>query len=213
MKFLYKYSIPELALLLFLTFLLIYLTGHYVLTIEFYENNGDPLAGIEGQGRNVYETLQKWVYFTSAIYLLVKLGVIALILHSALDLHNEKVPFNSVLKITTLAEFIFLIPAAIKIFSFHYTFVHGNLLDWQRYYVFSALSLFKEPSAAWLYALQSFNLFEIIYWFLIALGISGISELNYDQSLKLVLISYVPGLLIWITAVTFFTLMMFPATG
>ncbi|MFC0513125.1 hypothetical protein ACFFGT_02900 [Mucilaginibacter angelicae] len=213
MKLLYKYGMLSLTLLLLLTFLLIYLTDHYILTAGFYENNGDPLSGIPGQDLSIYQALQKWVYFSSVVYLLMKISVIALIIHTALFMHNEEVSFRSVLKITILAEFIFLIPAAIKILSFHYTFEHGNLLDWHRYYILSALSLFNNAPADWFYALQTFNLFEVAYWFLLALGISKISELNYDESLKLVALSYIPGLLVWIAAVTFFSLILFPATG
>lgn len=202
-----------MTLLLLMSFLLIYVTDHYILTAGFYENNGNLLSGIPEQDISIYQALQKWVYISSAVYLLMKVGVIALIIHTALFLHNEEVSFRSVLKITILAEFIFLIPAAIKIVTFHYTFEHGTLLDWHRYYIFSALSLFNNVPADWFYALQSFNLFEVTYWFLLALGISKISNLNYDQSLKLVVLSYVPGLLIWIAAITFFTLLMFPVTG
>jgi hypothetical protein len=213
MKLLFKHGILSFALLLLLTFLLIYLTDHYILTVEFYKNNGNALSGIPEQDLSIYQALQKWVYVSSAVYLLMKLCVITLIIHTALYLQNEDVSFRSVLKITILAEFVFLIPAAIKIFCFYYTFEHVNLLDWHRYYVFSALSLFSDVPADWFYALQCFNVFEVAYWFLLALGISRISRLNYDQSLRLVVFSYVPGLLIWIAAVTFFTLIMFPATG
>ena len=213
MKFLYRHGKLSLILLLSLSFTLIYITNHCILTLEFYQNNGNALSGIPGQDARVYEALQKWVYLTSAIWLMLRLGVIALILHTALYLHDHQLSFNSIFKITVLAEFLFLIPAAIKVISFNYTFEHGTLLDWHKYYILSALSLFNDVPADWFYALKSFNLFEFGYWFLLALGISKITKLGFDHSLRIVLISYVPGLLIWIAVVTFFTLMMFPATG
>jgi hypothetical protein len=213
MKFFYKYGTLSLAMLLLLTFLLIYLTDHFILTAGFYQLNGDPLYGIPGRDLNIYEALQKWVYISSAAYLLVKLGVIALIIHTGMYLHNFEAPFRNIFKIIVLSEFLFLLPAAIKILSFNYTFPNGTLLDWHRYYVFSALTLFDSAPADWYYALQTFNLFEIAYWFLLGFGIAKISGLKYDHALRIVVTTYVPALVVWIAAVTFFTLMMFPATG
>jgi hypothetical protein len=213
MKSLFKNGTLALVLLLMLTFLLICITAHHVLTVGFYENSGDPLSGIPGQDLSVYETLQKWIYISSAVYLLFKLGVITLILHTALYLNNQDVSIGKIFRVTVLAEFIFLIPATVKIISFPYTFPHGTLLDWHRYYVLSLLSLFENAPADWYYALQTFNVFEIGYWFLLAYGISKISPLNYDRSLRIVVTAYVPALVIWIAAVTFFTLVMFPSTG
>jgi hypothetical protein len=213
MKYLYQHGKLSMALLLAFTFLLIYLTDHYVLTVGFYQSNGDALSGIPEQDSNVYDALQKWVYFSSAAYLLLKLGLITLIIHTALYLQNEDVQFISIFKIVTLAEFIFLIPAALKLLSFNYTFEHATLLDWHRYYVLSALSLFNDVPADWYYALQSLNLFEVAYWFLLALGISRITNLSFDNALKTIVLSYVPALLIWVVSVTFCTLLMFPSTG
>lgn len=213
MKYLYQRSKLSLALLLLFTSILIFLTDRYILTSGFYEMNGDPFPVLSGQGNNAYEAFQKWVYLSSALYLLMKLFTVALILHSALYLSDDNVTFSSVFSIVVLAEYIFLIPAGIKLATFNYTYQHASLLDWHRYHVFSALSLFSDVPADWYYVLQSFNLFEIAYWFLLAYGISVISARNFDSSLRIIVCSYVPALFIWVAAVTFFTLMMFPATG
>ncbi|MFD0764519.1 hypothetical protein ACFQZI_06620 [Mucilaginibacter lutimaris] len=213
MKFLYRHGKLSLALLFTITFLLIYLTNTYVLTTGFYEANGDPLAATPAQGAIIYEALQKWVYLSSAAYLLIKIGVIALILHTALFLQDLEVPFRRIVKIVVLAEFTFLIPAFIKLVSFNYTFQHGNLLDWHKYYILSALSIAGEVPADWYYTLQTLNLFEVTYWFILAYGISKITQKPFDESLRTVVCSYVPGLFLWVVAVTFFTLMMFPTAG
>jgi hypothetical protein len=135
------------------------------------------------------------------------------IIHTALYLNDQQVSTTKIFKVVVLAEFIFLLPAVIKIVTFNYTFPHGNLLDWHRYYILSLLSFFDNVPADWYYALQTANLFEVVYWFLLAFGICKITSLNFDGSLRLVLSSYLPALFIWIAAVTFFTLMMFPSTG
>jgi hypothetical protein len=192
---------------------LIYLTDHYILTINFYENSGDPVAGVPAQESVVYESLQKWIYLASALYLFMKLFFISLVLYTALYLSSHPVPFGKIFNVAVLADFIFLIPAAIKFFWFQYKYPDGTLADWHRVYVLSALSLFDSAPADWYYALQTLNAFEVTYWFLLAYGLHKISSMDYDQSLRLVVCSYVPALFIWVATVTFCTLVMFPNTG
>jgi hypothetical protein len=87
------------------------------------------------------------------------------------------------------------------------------LLDWHRFYVLSAITVFGSAPADWFYALQTLNMFEIGYWFLLAYGISRITEMNFDRSLRIVVFSYVPALFLWLAVVTFCCLMLFPGTS
>jgi len=185
------------AILVLLTFVLIYITNRYILTVGFYSNSDDPLSGIPGQDVIIYENLQRWIYISSALYLLLKLSAISLVLYIALYLADQQVNYAEIFNIA----------------SFHYIFPQGTLQDWRQYYILSALSLFKNAPADWSYALQTFNVFEIAYWFLLAFLIHRRSNLNYDQSLRIVICSYLPALLIWVASVTFCTLMLFPANG
>lgn len=213
MKSLLKSNIIGLGALLGLSFALISITNHYILTINFYNNSGDLFSGIPDQENAVYESLQKWVYIATAGYLIVKLFLIAMVLYTALYLSDHEVPFSQVLNITILSEFIFIIPAVLKIIWFHQDYPNGTILDWHRMYVLSALSLFESAPADWYYPLQTLNAFEVAYWFLLAFGIYKITKMDYDSSLRLVLFSYVPALFIWIATVAFCTIMMFPNNG
>ena len=213
MKSIVKSNIFGLIGLLSTTFILIYITNHYILTISFYESNGDPVAGIPDQESQVYENLQKWIYLSSVIYLLIKLFLIALILYTALYLSEHPIQFNKIFNVVLIAEFIFFIPAIAKILWFHYQYPAGTLTDWHKVYIFSALSLFEFAPADWSYALQTLNAFEVGYWFLLAFGIYKVSGMNYDQCLRIVVLAYLPTLFISVATVTFFILMMFPNTG
>ncbi|MCC8407725.1 hypothetical protein LJ707_02210 [Mucilaginibacter sp. UR6-1] len=213
MKYFYHHGKLSLSLLLGITCLLICLTSHYILTPEFYENSGNPLSGVPGSGAGIYDALQQWVYVSAIAYLLIKLALVTLILHTACYLSDIKVSAGKIFRIAVLADFIFLIPAVIKLLSFKDMFENGTLSDWHRYYMGSALSFFSNIPADWYYALQSLNLFEVGYWFILAYGLSEVTDAGFDKSLRIVLVSYVPALAVWIAAVTFFSLLMFPATG
>lgn len=213
MKMLLKSNLFGLGVLLGLSFILIYITDKYILSLDFYNNSGDIFSGLPNQEAAVYDALQKWIYFSDAIYTIFKILVITLILHTALYLSDELIPFGRILNIVIYAEYVFLIPAAIKIPWFLSHYPNGNIMDWHRTYILSAISIFNNAAPDWYYPLQTFNVFEIIYWFLLAYGLSRVSRLDFGSSLEKVLISYVPALVIWVAAISFCTLAMFPNNG
>lgn len=205
-----KSNFFSLGILLLLSLSLIWITDHYILTLNFFDNSGEYLAGIPQQESDVFSVLQKYIYLSAIFYLSVKVLLVALIISTALFLAEQQVSFSRALNIAILCEYLFLVPAALKIVLFKFDYPDGTLAEWHKMYVFSALSITGEVSPDWYYPLQTLNVFEIGYWFLLAYGIFKATDLTYDESLKIILLSYVPALLIWVTIVTFCTLMVFP---
>ena len=174
---------------------------------------GALFAGDPGRELQVYRSLQDYIYLSAAVYLFVKIGLIALILYTALYLKGMPIDYNKIFRLVVRCEFIFLLPAALKIVMFPEMYPDGNINDWHHYYVLSALDFFPNASADWTYALQTLNLFEVAYWFLLGFGLYRITSQTYDQALRLVVISYLPVLGCWVASVTLFMVEMFPATG
>lgn len=213
MNYTKKSGLISLGILVGLSFALIYITNHEILTPEFYANSGQTFAGISGQDKSVYASYQKWIYIDDALYIFLKSNFVALLLYTALYLASLPVQFLPVLGIVIRAEFVFLLAAAGKVLWFHLAFPHGTLADWHRLYLLSVLSLFPEAPADWTYALQTLNVFELVYCLLLAAGIKSLTAIGFLPSLKLVLASYLPALLIWVISVTFCTLLFFPNHG
>ncbi|WPU99085.1 hypothetical protein SNE26_24025 [Mucilaginibacter sp. cycad4] len=203
----------SLSVYLGLSLLLISITNHYILTINFFENSNEFLSGIPGQEQEIYNNLQKYLYLSSCIYSTFKIGLIALVIYTGLYLSNQQTSFSKTFLITLRSELIFLIPAAIKIIWFKYYYPSGTLADWHRVYIFSALSFFDAIPADWYYPLQTLNAFEIIYWFILARGVQRVTQLNYDKSLRIVVCSYVPALFVWIVFVSFCTVVLSPGNA
>jgi hypothetical protein len=213
MKKVAKINVFYFSMLLALSFTLIALTNRYVLTLDFYQNSGTPLSGVPDGGTAIYESMKKWIYLSTAAYLFIKISAISLIFYTALFLRGESSSFGEIFRVVVLSEYIFLIPAGIKVIYFHNIYTSGTLADWHKMYILSALSLFENVPGDWYYALQTLNIFEISYWFLLAWGLAKISRLSYDSSLQLVCLSYIPALLIWVSLVSFFSIMLFPGTA
>jgi hypothetical protein len=207
------YPVFYLFLYFVLVFLLIALTNRYIVNVNFYERSSEPLAGDPAQDAVVYAALQHWIYLYTLVYYVIKFALIALILQLALYLTGSQVAYRDLVGIVIKCEFIFFIPAVIKLFWFWHFYPAATLDDWYRFYVGSALSLAGHVPSDWIYPLQALNIFEIAYWFLLALGIREISGLDYDSSLRVVARSYIPALLICVATVTFCSLLLSPVTG
>jgi len=195
------------------TLFLVYLTDRYILTFNFYAISAGDSSVFGDGGIAVYKNIEQAVYLFSGGYLLLKILAITTILSTALYLGNARLPFEKVFITVTAAEYVFLIPAAIKIYWFYHYYPQGDLAAWHRFYPLSAISLFNDVPADWIYPLQTLNVFEVIYWFLLAFGLSRTSGLTFDRSLRLVVTSYIPALFIWVTVAVFCSLLLFPQTG
>ena len=209
-----KYSnlntILLIILLVFISLVLIGIANKCILTVDFYERNGQPVSGIPSLESVVYQNIQKVIYLYSAIYLVVKIFFIAIIIFTGLYFFEVKTSFSNILRVVVQAEFIFLIPAIIKIWWFYYYNDQATLETWQKFYFLSAASLSEYVKPAFLYPLQTLNAFELSYWFLLAAGIRSVTDIDFDRSLRAVLYSYIPALLIWMIMVVFFTVLYFP---
>jgi hypothetical protein len=198
------------GVLLSLCFLLIAISHQLVLTRDFFSKSGQALAATTRLDVSVYASLNKWFYLYESFYLAAKLSLVTLILYTALYLVGQQVSYLQLLDKVIVAEFAFCAGAAAKLAYFYWYCPGGTLADWQRTYVGSALSFFPGLPANWSYAVQSLNVFEVAYWGLLAAGISRLKGLAFGWSLRLVLCSYLPAILLWIICISFCAVLLFP---
>jgi hypothetical protein len=201
-------TIGLIGLLIGLSLLTICLTDKYILTADFYIAGGDIFDESPARELQMYSNLGKWIYFFSAVYLIIKIAVISLLLGTACYLNDLDVPYRKIMNVVAVSELIFLLPAAVKIFHFYGTSIDRQ--NWNSYYFLSAMQLFHNIPSDWILVFQTLNLFEFAYWFFLARGIFKIAKLSYDRSLRIVLYSYVPALFIWVVTVTFCSVLLFP---
>lgn len=209
-KYSTKSTILLLTTLICASLTLIVFTNKYILTVAFYENNGQPMSGIPELENVVYQNIQQVIYGYSLIYIIAKICCITLTLYIGLFYFETKPSFGDIFRVVTLAEFIFIIPAAVKIWWFYHQQGNLTLEQWQKFYFLSAASLADYVKPAFLYLFQTLNVFEIAYWFLLAAGISSVTKIGFDKSLRVVCYSYVSVLFVWMMTVIFFTMMYFP---
>jgi hypothetical protein len=81
-------------------------------------------------------------------------------------------------------------------------------LDIQTFYPLSLLNLLEvKDIPQWLlYPLQVINIFEVLYWLILAYGLSLVAKERLPKMLWLVAFSYGIGLFVWVVFITFITI-------
>ena len=157
------------------------------------------------------EVLHKVGLYTYAFVppgLLLRMAAVAFCLFTGLLLTGRTLSFAKTFKIVLLAEIAFVAYALLKLLILAFFHPIGHLKELQ---AFAPLSLYSLLDAAavprWLtYPLQTINVFEITYWFLLAAGLRNYLGQPLSKMFLLVLSSYGVGLLGWMIAVEFLTL-------
>ena len=173
------------------------------------------------QIENYFKFQEKWSTFSYLFvpfFLFFKSIIISSVLNIGTFFYSKTiVTFKQIWIIVIKSEFIFLIIGIFKIVWFYYFQTNYTLEDLQYFYPLSALNIvgYQDLEAWFIYPLQTLNLFELAYWFILAYYIGKIAsptrnveENKYpvDFGLKIVASSYGSALLLWVCVVMFFTL-------
>lgn len=110
-----------------------------------------------------------------------------------------KLSFKELWKFTMVAETLFIFPELIRLLWF---FIEEpeSFMAIQNFYPLSLLSVVnpEQVEPRYHYPLGAINLFEVIYWLLLALGVHSISKTSLSTSLAIVLCSYTFCFLLWL---------------
>lgn len=151
----------------------------------------------------------EWIsYLLLPIILLLKIALIAKILDAGIFFIDQDLSYGKLFSLVLRAEFIFLgIPIA-KFLWFYFIQTDFELFDLQTFYPLSLLNFtdINKLDQWFIYPLQILNLFEIIYWLVLAYGIKKMLKIPYYRAFNSVMLSYGICLFIWIVAVMFFYL-------
>jgi hypothetical protein len=207
-------NITVFLLLVALIVLLTCLTNLFLISDTLYYNTFIEQLSVE-KIEGIIEESHKWAwlgYLLVPVIYYIKLSLIALVLQTGFFFFDRKVSFSIIFKAVMLAEIPFLIVPVIKLFWFLFIQTHYTLNDLQYFFPLSALQLFdaqKLPS--WqVYPLQLMNVFELIYWVLLAYWLKKLLNLSLNKSMEVVASSYGTGLLLWVVFITFLSLNLAP---
>lgn len=165
--------------------------------------------------QNYMESQKKWwwvSYVTTPVLIGIKVLLVAFCLNFVKIISEklEDVKFRDILFVVLIAEFVFVIAGFYKFFNFYLVDTDYTLETLQTYYPLSLIN-FKDAISTekWLaYPLQLANVFELMYWGVLAWGIWQLADkkISYQRSLGYVALTYGVGLLFWVGVVCFLIL-------
>ena len=180
------------------------------MVLNFYS---EQLA--QEQIEKLLEIQQKWAWLGYAIIPLLVLfrsSLVALCLNIGMffyDMENS-IKFKQFFRIALLGEFVLVLVGFFKLGYFYFIKTDYTLQDLEQYSPLSYINFLDlEKIQPWLiYPLQTINLFEITYFFVLVYGLWKLLKNNYSKSFEIVAVSYGSGLVIWLGLVMFLTLNM-----
>ena len=165
--------------------------------------------------QNYMESQKKWwwvSYAVTPVLIGIKVLLVAFCLNFVKIISEklEDVKFRDILFVVLIAEFVFVIAGFYKFFNFYLIDTDYTLETLQTYYPLSLIN-YKEAISTekWLaYPLQLANVFELMYWGVLAWGIWQLADkkISYQRSLGYVALTYGVGLLFWVGVVCFLIL-------
>ena len=165
--------------------------------------------------QNYMDSQKKWwwvSYAVTPVLIGIKVLLVAFCLNFVKIISEklEDVKFRDILFVVLIAEFVFIIAGFYKFFNFYLIETDYTLETLQTYYPLSLIN-YKEAISTekWLaYPLQLANVFELMYWGVLAWGIWQLADkkISYQRSLGYVALTYGVGLLFWVGVVCFLIL-------
>jgi hypothetical protein len=154
--------------------------------------NPDKLAAfLQGQHRTVLLS-----YLIVPLTLLVKVSLVSLCLLTGLLLTSLKLPFRTLMRIVLFAESAFVTATLLRLLILAFSRNVESLGQYMSFAPLSLYSLFRSSSIPnWLtYPLQTLDIFQAGYIFLLAAGLHYYIGQPFRKMLELVLMSYGLGL-------------------
>ena len=179
--------------------------------VVFYNAYSEQLT--YDRARQLFDSFQSmsWIsYVLSPLILILKFSLISLVLYIGIVFNNlqYKVPLGSVFRIVIASDGVFLLAGLTKFFWFYLFAGNYDLNDINFFYPLSLINIFKaeEVRKIWIYPMQTVNLFHIAYLMLLSFGLNNVCKIEKYDSEKIVLLSYLPGLLLWLTLILFISI-------
>jgi hypothetical protein len=179
--------------------------------VVFYNAYSEQLT--YDRSLKLFEDLKNlsWIsYVFTPVMLLIKFSIISFVIYIGLVFYNiqDKISLGVVFKIIIASEIVFVLAGIIKFIWFYLFAGNYDLNDLGFFYPLSLINFFSrgELNKIWVFPFQTVNLFHLFYIILISFGLNKVCLIAERDSDKIVLLSYVPALFLWVVLIMFLTI-------
>lgn len=148
----------------------------------------------------VFDIIYSIQYLSVPIFLAWKWTWTSLMLWIGCFMFGYRIHFNQLWKMVMLSEILFFVPEILKVIWYSMFYNDPSYNDYLAFYPFSLINFldYTQIAPKYLYPLKSLNLFELIYWPILIVGIYFLSGKKVKISAYIVLSTYVLFFFIWL---------------
>ena len=182
-------------LLCLITLLLLYIK------IAFIENETAAFEFLQDRPEGmILKIIAGLKLFSIPIIYLWKFTVIAFVIWVGCFMFGYRVTYTQCWGVVIGAEYIFLIPEILKIMWFMVIETDPSYNDIGAFYPLSFMHFFDYYSIdkRWAYPLRALNVFEIIYWYMLVIGINHYARKDQRYVWIIVSCSYILLFFLWL---------------
>lgn len=192
--------------------LLVFLSNYLLVSEKLYLNTFAEQLTYE-QIQETITSNKKWEwlnYVIMPLVVLIKLALVAMCLSIGMFFANGQPMYKRMFGVALVAEFIFLVPSVLKILWFTCVETNYTMQNLQWFTPLSALNFFEVNSLDpwWVYPLQLFNVFEVLYWVLLITQVDKAMAGQKQQAGvrygSWAFASYGTALVLWVATIMFF---------
>jgi hypothetical protein len=185
------------------TFLLLCLVTFLLLYVKktFIENETAAFEFLEDRPEGgVLQLISAIQFFSIPFVYLWKFTVIGFVIWVGCFMFGYRITYSQCWGVTIVAEYIFLVPEFLKIIWFLFIQTDPNLYDIRAFYPLSLMHFFDYYTIdkRYVYPLKALNIFEVIYWFLLASGIHFYARKKMKIAWTIVVSSYIMIFILWL---------------
>jgi hypothetical protein len=200
------------CIIVVLNLILIYLSKKGLINeVVFYNTFSEQFTYDRSQ--KMFEEMSRfaWIgYVLTPLMLLIKFSLVSIVLFIGIVLFDikEKVLLGSVFKIVIASEMVFIAANLAKFLWFYLFAGNYDLNDLGFFYPLSLINFFStgDVNKLWIFPLQTANLFQLAYLVSISFGLNKVCQMRKPDSEKVVLVSYLPAMVLWIAFIMFLSI-------
>jgi hypothetical protein len=149
-----------------------------------------------------------WIgYALSPVILLIKFSLVSTVIYIGIVFVDSgvKISLGSVFRVVTASEIVFVCGSFLKFLWFYFFAGNYDMNDLGFFYPLSLINFFAtgDVNKLWIFPLQTVNLFQIIYIISVSYGLHKVCKIEKADSEKIVLISYLPAMVLWVAFIMF----------
>jgi hypothetical protein len=186
-----------------LTFLLLCLATFFLLYVKkaFIENETAAFEFLEDTpAGSMLQLISALQFLTIPLIYLWKFTVIGFVIWVGSFMFGYRITYSQCWGVAVVSEFTFLIPELLKIFWFLFFAGDPTYYEVMAYYPLSLMHFFDyfQIDKRYVYPLKALNLFEVVYWFVLATGIHFFARKEKRVARLIILCSYTLIFFLWL---------------